>query len=89
MGQIRFMKHYITDGEHKARVFYSAYRMTTTKQLCVALYAKDYTNDLHKLFPADYENRTDIQSDYFEKGTVRILEGDPLYEAALARAKTR
>ena len=47
MGQIRFMKHYITDGEHKARVFYSAYRMTTTKQLCVALYAKDYTNDLH------------------------------------------
>ena len=86
---IKFMKFYVTDGNHKARIFYSAFKMTTTGQNCVALYAKDYTNDLHKMFPDNYRNKTDIQSDYFEKGTAYILEGTPLYAAALARAKTR
>lgn len=84
---IRFMKHYVTNGQIKARVSYSAFRMTTTGQECVTLYAKDYTNELARVF-ADhpgYENNTDIMTDYFEKGRVRILAGTPLYEAALAR----
>lgn len=84
---IRFMKHYVTNGTHKARVHYSAFRMTTTGQDCVTLYAKDYSDDLCKVFGAGaYENNTDMMTDYFEKGRVRILPDSPLYSAAYARA---
>lgn len=84
---IKFMKHYVTDGQIKARVHYSAFRMTTTGQECVTLYAKNYDDGrlLGKLFDAEYENNTDILTDYFERGRVRILAGTPLYEAAKAR----
>lgn len=85
---IRFMKHYVTNGALKARVGYSAFRMTTTGRLCVTLYAKSCRDGdvLAKIFPKRYENDTDIMTDYFERGRARILESDPLYDAALARA---
>lgn len=84
---IKFMKHYVTDGQIKARVHYSAFRMTTTGQECVTLYAKSYDDGrlLSKLFDAEYENNTDTMTDYFEKGRVRLLAGTPLYKAAKAR----
>jgi hypothetical protein len=84
---IRFLKHYVTDGQTKARVHYSAFRMITTGQECVTLYAKSYDDGrlLGKLFDSEYENNTDTMTDYFEKGRVRLLAGTPLYEAAKAR----
>jgi hypothetical protein len=87
MSKIRFMKHYVTDGTLKARVTYSAFAMATTGKNCVTLYAKSF-EDGRKLAAIElgsYENNTDSQSDYFEKGRTRILEGSPLYLPALAR----
>lgn len=84
---IRFMKHYVTDGTIKVRVSYSNYVSAHTGQPIVALYAKEYGSELYKLLPGLYENHTDLQTDYFEKGTARIPEGHQLYAAALERAK--
>lgn len=85
---IRFMKHYVTNGTHKARVHYSAFRMTTTGQDCVTLYAKNYADGrlLSQIFDDGYENNTDMCTDYFEKGRVRIFPDSPLYSSAYARA---
>jgi hypothetical protein len=88
MSQIRFMKHYVTNGTVKARVRYSAFAMTTTGQECVTLYAKRYEDGrlLAQIFDESYENDTDTMTDYFEKGRVRILAGSAMYEAAKERA---
>lgn len=85
---IKFQKHYVTNGAVKARVHYSAFRMTTTGQNCVTLYAKSFQDgrNLCEILDGEgYENNTDIMTDYFEEGRARILEGQPLYAAALAR----
>lgn len=84
-GPIRFMKHYVTDGVHKAKVWYSHYRRTTDQRLCVVLYAKEYMNDLHKIFASGYTNDTDTMTDYFDKGQVTLLDDHPLYAQALVR----
>jgi hypothetical protein len=86
---IKFQKHYVTDGTIKARVHYSAFRMTTTGQDCVTLYAKSYEDGrkLGQLFDDGYENNTDTMTDYFETGRVRILAGTALYDAAKARCR--
>jgi hypothetical protein len=81
---IKLNKHNVTNGAHKARVTYSAFRMVSTGQQCVTIYAKDTMNDLHRIFASEYENLTDGQTDYFEKGRVRLLTDHPLYAAALA-----
>lgn len=88
MSQVRFLKHSVTNGTTKARVHYSAFRMTTTGQDCVTLYAKSFDDGrkLAQIFDAGYENNTDSMTDYFEKGRVRILAGHPLYAAAIALA---
>jgi hypothetical protein len=88
--KIRFMKHYVTNGAIKARVDYNAHRMVSTGQECVTIYAKDYRDgrNLAEVFSdrqEEYENNTDYQTDYFEKGRIRILASSPLYAAALAR----
>ncbi len=84
---IKFQAHYVTNGTVKARVRYSAFRMTTTGQDCVTLYAKDHADGrkLAEVLGDSYENNTDTMTDYFEKGRARILAGSPLYAAALAR----
>lgn len=84
---IKFQKHYVTNGTLKSRVHYSAFR-THGGQNCVTLYAKRYEDGpvLAEIFDSGYENNTDMMSDYFEKGRVRIFEGQDLYEQALARA---
>lgn len=82
---VQLNKFNVTDGTHKARVTYSAFRLVSTGQECVTIYARDCLNDLHKIFAVEYQNDSDLQSDYFEKGRVRIVKGHPLYAAALAR----
>jgi hypothetical protein len=86
---VRFMKHYVTNGAQKARVHYSAFAMVSTGQPCVTLYAKKYKDEeaLTAIFANRVEDNTDLQTDYFEKARVRIVQGDPLYAAALARAQ--
>lgn len=83
---LKFNKFNITNGALKARVTYSAFRMLSTGQECVTIYAKDWESGraLGALFASEYQNDTDLQTDYFEKGRVRLIKGHPLYEAALA-----
>jgi hypothetical protein len=83
---IRFMKHYVTDGKTKARVYYCGnHRIGGVP--CVTLYAKDYDDHLGVIFGDRYENRTEIMTDYFEKGLVRSPATDPLYSAAMSRCR--
>ncbi len=84
--EIRFMKHYVTDGTLKARIHYSASAIISG-QKCVTLYAKSHDDGpkLAAIFPGTYKNDTDMMTDYFETGLARILEGDALYPAALSR----
>ena len=83
---MKFMKHYVTDGTIKARVWYSLdNRMDGRK--CVTIYAKDYGHELGALLPDTYENNTDLMTDYFDKGTVRLFENHPLYKDARKRAE--
>lgn len=86
---IKFNRHNVTNGGDKARVTYSAFRMVSTGEECVTIYAKDFASGraLDLIFAEGYENATDSQTDYFEKGRVRILKGSPLYAAAYARAE--
>jgi hypothetical protein len=86
MLQIKFMKHYVTDGTIKARVWYSLdNRMDGRK--CVTIYAKDYGHELGAMFNEEYENNTDLMTDYFDKGTVRLFESSPHYKDARKRAE--
>ncbi len=86
---IRFMKHYVTNGQVKARVFYSAFKMVSTGEECVTLYAKCFRDGrvLAEIIGEGYENNTDSMTDYFEKGRVRIMPDSPLYAAAKARCQ--
>lgn len=83
---IKFQKFYVTDGTAKARVHYSIDNRTDGRK-CVTIYAKDYGHALGSMFADEYENRTDTQSDYFDKGTVRLFETSQHYAAARARAE--
>jgi len=85
---IKFNKHNVTNGSDKARVTYSAFKMVSTGEDCVTIYAKDFQSGraLDFIFADGYENETDSQTDYFEKGRVRIRAGHPLYAAAYERA---
>lgn len=95
MAAIKFMQHFVTDGSKKVRVSYHAGNNYTGWRegkptgviFGVTLYAKDYGHALSDLFPEQYRNATDIQTDYFEHGSVRFFPGDEHYEAALQRCK--
>lgn len=80
MNEIKFRKHYVTNGEVKARVSYSIDNRIDNRK-CVTLYAKDWTRNLGKLFQ-DYQNDTDSLSDYFDEGRVILFEGHPFYSDA-------
>lgn len=86
MKAIRFMKHYVTDGAIKARVFYTDTALVNGKR-CVTLYARDYSRNLGKIFGDAYANATDYMTDYFDEGHVRIPTEHELYAAALARVR--
>lgn len=83
---MKFMKHYVTDGTTKARVWYSLdNRMDGRK--CVTIYAKDYGHELGALLPDTYENNTDLMTDYFDKGKVLLFENHHFYKDARKRAE--
>ena len=86
---IKFNKYNVRDTKtgKKARVWYSIDNRVDKKK-CVTIYAKDYTNDLHELFPSNYSNNTDIMTDYFEKGKAVLFEGHPLYSDARSRVES-
>lgn len=75
-----------TESNVKARIHYSLDNHVSRKPV-VTLYAKDYSGDLGKVFAAEYVNDTDSQTDYFDKGRVRLFENHPLYKAARAVAE--
>lgn len=78
-----------TETKAKARVHYSLSAMVAGKP-CVTVYHKDYGRQLGEVFAEyldDYQNDTDTQTDYFDKGRVRIYEGHALYAEAKARAE--
>jgi hypothetical protein len=87
---VRFMRHYVTNGVTKARVHYfahEAYGRNGELGAVVVLYAQDYRDSLYEMFGDIYQNNTEIQSDYFEKGHVVLNAAHPLYPAALTAAK--
>lgn len=90
MSAIKLNKYNVTRGSLKARVSYSAFVKTTDGRFCVTIYAKDYINDLAEIFEGrEFEDNTDSQIDYLEKGRVRLYEGDPLFARALELAGGR
>jgi len=86
MNQIKFMKYFVTNGEYKAKVHYVLGELKDGRT-CVTLYAKEYNQNLGYIFPCNYQNNSDIMTDYFEKGRVYIFADDPLFEAAKARCR--
>lgn len=84
---VKFQKFYVTNGAEKARVHYSLDNRVDRRK-CVTLYAKDYGHALGRVLAgADYQNDTDLMTDYFDKGRVVLFENHPLYAAARARAE--
>jgi len=83
---VKFNKFNVTNGTDKAKVYYSLDNRTDGRK-CVTIYAKDYGHALGRVIGDSYENNTDTQTDYFDKGAVRLFEGHPLYAAARARAE--
>lgn len=86
--QIKFNKYHVTNGQVKARVFYSIGARTDGRK-AVTIYARDYSRSLGKIFGSIYQNDTDSQTDYFDEGHVTLFEDHPLYEAAKERAEKR
>jgi hypothetical protein len=74
------MKHFVTDGQNKAKIHYSIDGHCSGKP-CITLYSKDYGYDLDKIFE-NVENNSDGQTDYFEKSRVRFFEDSPYYTDA-------
>lgn len=84
---IKFNKYHVTDDTKiKARVFYSLDNRIDQKN-AVTLYARDYGRTLQYFFNKEYENNTDLMTDYFEQGHVTLFEDHPLYSAARKRAE--
>ncbi len=85
---VRFLKYCVKKGNLSARVHYSAQVGDGERwKTMVTVYAKDYSSDLAEIFAGDYTNNTDTMTDYFDKGSVQILENHPLYPEALKRAQ--
>lgn len=81
---IKFQKYYVTNGEIKARIFYSI-SSRADKREAINLYAKDYDSRLGKIFTNEYKNESDLMTDYFDQGHVTLFSDHPLYPAALKR----
>jgi hypothetical protein len=83
---VKFNKFNVANGTDKARVHYSHGFIIGGRE-CVTIYAKDYGHALGRVFAGseEYQNDTDSQTDYFDKGRVRIFPDSPLWSAALAR----
>lgn len=85
---IKFNKYNVTNGKIKARVHYSLDNRIDRRK-CVTIYAKDYSDSLGKVFESEYQNNTDMRTDYFEKGKVVLFENHPLYAVARSSVESR
>jgi len=70
----------------KARVWYSHQKLINDHRDCVTLYAKDYDKSLGKIFGGQFHDDSDLMTDYFDKGRVRIFSDHPLFAQAVERA---
>ena len=100
MKKIKFMRYYVTDGETKAKIHYSAcdsYGFGNDKRKAVTLYEQGYERKLLNVFSdgysnekgfnvPEYKNESDMQSDYFDEGHITLYEDHPLYQEALNKA---
>lgn len=84
---MKFNKHHVTNGTIKVKVSYHLDNRSDGRQ-CVTLYAKEYDRNLGVLFPEQYVNNTDSQTDYFEKGRVVLFPDHAFYAHARQRAMT-
>lgn len=75
---IKFMKHYVQDGNLKVKVYY--WKMGD--YLMIA--AKEYGYSLGRIFP-DSVNDTDVMTDYFDKSRVKIPKDHWAYKQVLER----
>lgn len=84
---IKFNKFNVTNTatKDKARIHYSVDNRIDGRK-CVTMYAKDYSGSLGRVFDDEYQDNTDITTDYFEKGKAVLFEDHPLYPAARERA---
>ena len=77
---IKFRKFFCQRGATKVRVYYWH---TVSADGAVTVRAKQYGHDLATVFDGvegiKYRNETDSQVYYFEKSSVTILVGHPLY----------
>lgn len=90
MSNVKFNKYNVAANGLKARVWYSLDNCVDSDynvRKCVTIYAKDYGSDLGKIIGGAYENRTDTQSDVFDRGHADLFESHPLYAAARAAAE--
>lgn len=85
---IKFRQYYITDDKRtvKAKVHYSLDNRIDGRK-CVTLYAQEYGKTLQYFFSKEYENDSDMMTDYFEKGRVTIFEDHPIYAYAREQAE--
>ncbi len=83
---IKFQKYFVSNGTHKAKVWYSVDNRVDGSK-AVTLYSKDYSHDLYKVFGDLYQNDTDAMTDYFERGRVVIGVDHPMHSVAYARAQ--
>lgn len=88
MTTVKFNNHHVASAGQKARCHYSVDNRYGGGR-CVTIYAKDFESGrvLGGIFPEQYVNRTDTQSDYFDMGHVELMEGHPHYAAARVRAE--
>lgn len=83
---IKFNKYHVTNGDIKAKVFYSLDGRFDGKK-CVTLYAKECNKNLGKIFKSEFIDESDFRSDYFDNGKVCIFENNPFYSFARKRAE--
>ena len=87
MSEIKFRKHYVTNGVDKARVRYSMDNRIDGRK-CVTIYDKDYGRALGRVLKNGYKNETDSMTDYFDKGHVNLFEDSKYYVEARKVAET-
>ena len=84
---IRFLDHCVTDGTTKARVHYSLDGGNPKDGPCVTVFARDYSRKLGIIFGSEYKDLTEMQTDYYDEGSVTFHVGHPHYAAARAAAE--
>lgn len=86
MSKTIFRKHYIqnADSKKKCRIWYSLDNRIDGRK-CVTIYAKDCLEKMKGII--DYENDSDLMTDYFEKDSAVLFENHIQYKEARLMAE--